>query len=281
MAKKYLAFKDDLTKVLNQSIVMKPSSSFTILSDLPLGSSIYIPETVDNTTNNVEYILVEVYDGVATVMRKDLAASAAYWSSQIAYVSRFLEQQFPSRFSQTIKENFCLKTIPGYGSQVTYFVPSRKGMFNTGSKGYTYWAPYLDSLVATYNGTAQAYWLSDINGLEYYDYVTATGTQSSTSRGSWLYVRPCIALYADAKVNATTKILMNYNKTYTDTLEEVQDGDYFYKIKDIDGRDSSNISYDNTTSGMTATTVKGAIDEIVDTIGDVETALANLIGGNS
>jgi len=74
---------------------------------------------------------------------------------------------------------------------------------------------------------------------------------------------------------------MNYNKTYTDTLEEVQDGDYFYKIKDIDGRDSSNISYDNTTSGMTATTVKGAIDEIVDTIGDVETALANLIGGNS
>ena len=42
------------------------------------------------------------------------------------------------------------------------------------------------------------------------------------------------------------------------------------------GSDADDISYDNTTSGLTATTVQDAVDEIVSEIGDVETALSTL-----
>jgi hypothetical protein len=39
---------------------------------------------------------------------------------------------------------------------------------------------------------------------------------------------------------------------------------------------SNSIPYDNTTSGLTATNTQDAIDEIVSTIGDVESLLSNI-----
>ena len=72
------------------------------------------------------------------------------------------------------------------------------------------------------------------------------------------------------------------------TLTVMDDGDYFLifdtstakisKILRTDAQKALNISYDNTTSGLTATQVQAALDELVVNLGSSDSAISALAG---
>ena len=289
MAKKYLAFQDDLAQISNNDLVLKTSSSKTSLSDVALGTSIYIPETVLSITNNVEYIVVEKWNSIVTVMRKDLLNEQKMGTTDegttFADTSLYswLNGEYLARFSAGIQGNFVEKAMlcTTYNSAIQTInmrisIPSAYELGLSGggvaTDGYYQWFQNESDRVSKYNETAKPYWTRTrfTNSYNYPNYraVDNTGAYFNAKfDNTGRFVRPIIALTQTATVDADN-ILQSAGKSYLGTLEDVQDGDYFYKFKDIDGRISSSITYDNTTSGLTATNVKAAIDEVVSDISD-------------
>lgn len=279
MAKKYLAFKDDLVSIVNEDLVLEPSLGSTPISELPLGASIYIPETVNHVTTNYEYFIVEKWNNMVTVMRKELTSEAiksknyTYAGGQYNYkdssLNSWLISTFAPKFSTEIKNNFAEKTIkytdPWAGTltmNTTMYIASKYEMgLDSSGRGESQWFNSNAERIAYYNGTAAAYYTRDTG------YRANTGINSSGSDYGEMFssdafrLRPCIVISYTATVDVDN-ILQPAGKQFEGTVEDIQKGDYYYKFKDIDGRVSSNITYDNTTSGLTATNVKAAIDEL-------------------
>ena len=254
MSKKYLAFKDDLTKISNSDLVIKEGST-TPLADEALGTSIYIPEIISGVETNVEYILVEKYqipntdETIITVLRKDLLSSPRSYGAKGDYgafsasqLGIWLNGDYLNIFSNGIKANFCEKPVlcakyRGTTSQesLKVFIPSLKELGVNSDDGYYDWTSYID-MIAKADGTAKAYWTrTHANSSDHHRTVSSSGEvgegYATNTSASSIYVRPAIAIRSDAQVDGNN-VLMVYGKTYSGNIESVQDGNSYYRIKD-------------------------------------------------
>ena len=296
MAKKYLATYDDINIFSETRLQLKSKPANKHINDCALGDIIKLPETKNGTRSLCEYIVVEKNNDYVIVLRKYVDTSSyfndydhrnyVYDGNSETYTvppDAFCKTTMYNRYSSALHDYlYSIPLLVRVNSSTTrtisrsIFIPSSYNLFgemdaekNTND---TIWFTSNDDrkvYLESNHSSSVKYWTRTFadsgSTYKYFITVQSSGAKTSNQYSSSAYYRPAVSLAANTPLNSNNEF--EDTVVYTNALDTVSFGNDNYRLKDIDGRVSSNITYDNTTSGLTATNIKAAIDEVSSTAG--------------
>ena len=246
MAKIYFPTYDDVKINNGKELQLKSSAGSKLLSECELGEIVYLPETINDTKDFHEYIVVEKNDNNVVLLRK-YVDTTGYGYQTTNYFGDFSDTwcltTFSDRFSNGVKDYFTNKNI--YNGNDYNKKYADRNVFIPLSNEFTTWFTSNDSRKA-YTleniGTAVTYWTRTSSGnlgtnrnvqyrIETGGFVSSSGYEGNKNS---FYYRPAVVFLPSTPLNGSNQFIDEI--TYTDSIDTIKFGDDLYRVKDVDAR---------------------------------------------
>lgn len=249
------------SEVKNGTDLVIAESTANTVGNKTVGSIIKIPETNNGVISNFDYIVVSQRNGVTVALRdktfgrtwNNTTGSSLYYGAW--NINTWLNEDFLTRFSSTLQDCFVADTTKMQVNSaslqevsVKAFVPSHYELgltneLNTGENWIDALKVAKDTIdgdtariAQNESGTTISYGVRDGDWWGFMP-ITTSGTKGTVARPyDSTQTRVAVYIKNTSNLDENDVLINSGGVTYTDTVDKIQDGNNYYKIKDQDAR---------------------------------------------